>query len=129
MTDEQLIAAAAEARTKAYAPYSHFTVGAALLDENDCLFTGCNIENASYGATCCGERTAIYKAVSAGSRQIRRLAVICGQDEPCMPCGICRQVMSEFAAPDFILLAASPTGKFCRYTLEEILPGAFSLQK
>ena len=125
ITDEQLIAAAASAKEQAYVPYSHFGVGAALIDEQGRVFTGCNIENASYGATCCGERTAIFKAISEGSRQIRRLAVICDQAEPCMPCGICRQVMAEFAAPDFELLAASPSGQFKIYSLQGLLPDAF----
>jgi cytidine deaminase len=127
MADEQLIAAAILARKQAYVPYSRFAVGAALLDENDRLYTGCNVENASYGATCCGERTAIFKAVSEGSRRIRRLAVVCGLDEPCMPCGICRQVMAEFAAPDFELLAACLSGRFRRYKMSELLPDAFGL--
>jgi cytidine deaminase len=125
LTDSELIAVADSARGSAYVPYSRFHVGAALLDENNRLFTGCNVENASYGATCCGERTAIFKAISEGSRQIRRLAVVGDQDEPCMPCGICRQVMSEFAAPDFELIAASPSGSFRRYTINELLPDAF----
>lgn len=125
-TDEQLIAAAAAAREHAYVPYSHFRVGAALADEDGRLFTGCNVENASFGATNCGERTAIFKAISEGSRKIRRLAVVCDREEPCMPCGICRQVMAEFAAPDFVLLAASPSGKYRAYTLDELLPDAFT---
>ncbi len=125
MTDAELIAVADAARQDAYVPYSKFHVGAALLDENDRLFTGCNIENASYGATNCAERTAIFKAVSEGSRQIKKLAVVCDQDKPCMPCGICRQVISEFAAPDFVLLAASPNGECQRYTMDELLPDAF----
>jgi len=128
LKDDELITAAAKARESAYAPYSHFRVGAALLDEKNRLFTGCNVENASYGATCCGERTAIFKAISTGSRKIRRLAIVCDQDEPCMPCGICRQVMAEFAAPDFELLAASPSGSFRRYTMTELLPDAFVLK-
>jgi len=128
LTDEQLVAAASAARGNAYAPYSRFRVGAALLDENNRLFTGCNVENASYGATCCGERTAIYKAISDGSLRIRRLAIVSDRDEPCVPCGICRQVIAEFSAPDFILLAATPSGYSKRYTLAELLPDAFSLK-
>ena len=127
LTDAELIAKASEARLKAYAPYSRFRVGAALVDEQGRLFTGCNVENASFGATCCGERTAIFKAVSEGSRWIRRLAVTGDQNEPCMPCGICRQVIAEFAAPDFELLAASPSGQFKRYSLQAMLPDAFKL--
>ena len=127
ITDQDLIAAASAARQQAYAPYSHFRVGAALLDEKNRLFTGCNVENASYGATCCAERTAIFKAISEGSKTIRRLAVVCDQPEPCMPCGICRQVMAEFASADFLLLAAAPDGQFRAYTLPELLPDHFSL--
>ncbi len=127
--DQKLIDAAAAARQQAYVPYSGFHVGAALEDEQGRIFTGCNVENASYGATCCGERTAIFKAVSEGSQMIRRLAVVCDQEEPCMPCGICRQVMAEFAAPDFELLAASPSGKFRRYSMPELLPDAFSFKQ
>lgn len=125
LSDTELIEVADAARGQAYVPYSHFHVGAALLDENNRLFTGCNIENASYGATNCAERTAIFKAISEGSRRIRRLAVVCDQDKPCMPCGICRQVISEFAGDDFELLAASPSGEFKKYTMAELLPDAF----
>ncbi len=128
-SDEDLVAAAAAAREQAYAPYSGFRVGAALLDEQNRLFTGCNIENASYGATCCGERTAIYKAVSEGARNIKRMAVVGSLPELCMPCGICRQVMAEFAAPDFILLAAAPDGRYQAFSLEDLLPFAFSFKK
>ena len=127
ITDSELIALADGARAMAYVPYSRFHVGAALVDEDGRIFTGANIENASYGATNCAERTAIFKAVSEGSRKIRKLAVVCDQNTPCMPCGICRQVMAEFAAPDFELLAASPDGGFKRYTTNEMLPDAFQL--
>jgi cytidine deaminase len=128
ITDDELIAMADRARSTAYVPYSNFHVGAALVDDQDRVFTGSNIENASYGATNCAERTAIFKAVSEGSRKIRRLAVVCDQSTPCMPCGICRQVMAEFAAQDFELLAASPNGKFRRYTANEMLPDAFRFE-
>lgn len=128
ITDNELIAMADGARGMAYVPYSHFHVGAALIDENGRIFTGSNIENASYGATNCAERTAIFKAVSEGSRKIRKLAVVCDQSTPCMPCGICRQVMAEFATRDFELLAASPTGEFRRYTANEMLPDAFKFE-
>jgi len=127
ITDNELIALADGARSMAYVPYSLFHVGAALVDENGRIFTGANIENASYGATNCAERTAIFKAVSEGSRKIRKLAVVCDQSTPCMPCGICRQVIAEFAAPDFELLAASPNGDCKRYTTNEMLPDAFKL--
>lgn len=129
ITDNELIAMADGARSMAYVPYSHFHVGAALVDDQGRIFTGSNIENASYGATNCAERTAIFKAVSEGSRKIRRLAVVCDQSTPCMPCGICRQVMAEFASADFELLAASPTGEFRRYTAQEMLPDAFRFEE
>lgn len=128
LTDSELVALADGARAMAYVPYSQFHVGAALIDEDGRIFLGANIENASYGATNCAERTAIFKAVSEGSRKIKKLAVVCDQTEPCMPCGICRQVMAEFAAPDFELLAASPNGDFRRYSTDEMLPDAFQLR-
>jgi cytidine deaminase len=123
---EKLIAAAAEARLAAYAPYSRYRVGAALEDTDGRIFTGCNIENVSSGATCCAERTAVGKAISEGSRKIRRVAVVSDEDKPCLPCGICRQVLAEFAAPDFILLAGTPIGRYKILKLDELLPNAFS---
>ena len=128
MTDIELIQLALKARKFAYAPYSDFAVGAALMDDRGRTYTGCNVENAALGATNCAERTAIFKAISEGSRKIQKLAVVCGQDTPCMPCGTCRQVMAEFASDDFELLAASPDGAFKRYTLEQMLPDAFRLK-
>ncbi|NLK89439.1 MAG: cytidine deaminase [Clostridiaceae bacterium] len=127
ITDAELIRLANQAKEMAYAPYSRFHVGAALIDDQDRVFTGCNIENASYGATNCAERTAIFKAVSEGARQIRKLAVVCDQETPCVPCGICRQIIAEFAAADFELLAADPSGHFKRYSQEALLPDAFVL--
>lgn len=125
MTYTKLVAEAIKAKQNAYAPYSNFAVGAALQDEKGQLFTGCNVENVSYGATCCAERTAIFKAISAGSRKISRLAVVCGQDDYCLPCGICRQVIAEFATENFVLLAANQNGTFRALTLNDILPNAF----
>lgn len=127
--DTALVAAALAARGQAYAPYSGFQVGAALIDERGRLFTGCNIENASYGATCCGERTAVFKAISEGARAVKKMAVVGSQPEYCVPCGICRQVLAEFAAPDFLLLAAAPDGRFVAYSLEELLPHRFTFRK
>lgn len=126
-SDSELIHLADAQRQKAYVPYSHFHVGAALITGDGRVYTGCNIENSSYGATNCAERTAIFKAVSEGSRQVSRLAVVCDQDQPCMPCGICRQVIAEFASADFELLAASPNGEYKRYAINELLPDAFRL--
>lgn len=104
MTDQELIIRALIARTKAYAPYSGFAVGAALLGEDGRVYTGCNIENAGFSSTVCAERTAFFKAVSRGTRRFLRIAV-CGFSgrEPeavCTPCGVCRQVMAEFCDPD-----------------------------
>lgn len=96
MTNEALIIEAKKAMAFAYVPYSKFQVGAALLTKNGKLYTGCNIENASFGATNCAERTAIFKAVSEGEKQFDRIAVVSSSGQHTFPCGICRQVMSEF---------------------------------
>lgn len=127
INDHALVMAAVSAQKQAYVPYSNFPVGAALIDEKGRLFTGCNIENASYSATCCAERTAIFKAVSNGSRRINRMAVVCDHDRFCMPCGTCRQVMAEFASDDFVLLAAKPNGQYRCYTINQLLPDRFTL--
>lgn len=122
---ENLSDAAMEAQKRAYVPYSKFRVGAAVLDEDGRIYSGCNIENSSYGATNCAERTAIFCAVAAGARQITMLAVITDDDDYARPCGICRQVMSEFASPDFCLIALKPDRSYIEYTMEEILPCFF----
>jgi cytidine deaminase len=134
-TDEELITLARRAREQAYAPYSGFAVGAAVVDREDRVFTGCNIENASYGATICAERTAVSKAVSEGSRKIRRLVVACGAEEPGLPCGICRQVLAEFADADFLCLcvcgSAPAQGRpdpVLRLTLDDLLPHRFQFR-
>lgn len=134
VSDQELIALARQARNRAYVPYSRFPVGAAVETADGSIYTGCNIENASYGATNCAERTAIFKAISEGARQIRRLAVACTNDVPCMPCGICRQVMAEFAVPDFYCLcAAGPEpgpgepDRVRSLTLDDLLPNRFFL--
>ena len=97
MKYDEIIKKAIEARENAYVPYSKFKVGAALLTEDDTIYTGCNIENASYGATNCAERTAIFKAISEGHKKIKAIAVVGSFEEYTYPCGICRQVISEFA--------------------------------
>ncbi|MDR2044570.1 MAG: cytidine deaminase [Clostridium sp.] len=132
MTDRELIQAAIDARKKAYAPYSRYLVGAALLAGNGCVYTGCNVENASYGATCCAERTALFKAVSEGQTSFRAIAVVGGadgEDPPAYayPCGICRQVLREFAAGDFRVLTARSADEFREHSLAELLPAAFGL--
>ena len=128
MTDKELVARAIDAKDKAWAPYSNFHVGAAILCENGDVFTGCNVENSSYGATICAERTAAVKAVSEGRRDFAAIAVVSDEDEYCMPCGICRQFLADFA-PTLRFLLAKSSGEYKVSTLEELLPGAFRLEK
>ena len=125
----ELMNKAAEAREFAYAPYSHFKVGAALLAKNGKVYTGCNIENAAYTPTVCAERTAFFKAVSEGERDFEAIAIVGGKEGEiapfCAPCGVCRQVMAEFCnAETFKLVLGSPN-KFEVYTLS-VLPFAFT---
>jgi len=127
---KELIGKALEAREAAYAPYSHYHVGAAVSVEDGTIYQGCNIENASYGASNCAERTAVFKAVSDGHRRIRAIAVAGGMadGEPAdyaYPCGICRQVLKEFAAEDFVILVARNPADYKEYGLDELLPFGF----
>jgi cytidine deaminase len=129
MTDLELIKTAIEARKRAYAPYSGFSVGAALLTADGRVFTGCNIENAAFTPTNCAERTAFFKAVSEGVRAFEAIAVVGGKgEEPsefCAPCGVCRQVMAEFCSPDFRVILGNENNQTV-YTLSELLPASFS---
>lgn len=125
MTDAELIAAARLAREQAYVPYSRFPVGAALLAEDGRLYTGCNIENASFGLTNCAERTAIFKMVSDGRRRFTAIAVVGDTEGPCSPCGACRQVMSEFG-PDARVILTNMKGDMVVTSVRELLPGAFT---
>lgn len=120
-----LAQAAIAAKENAYAPYSRFAVGAALLTEAGQLYTGCNIENASYPAGLCAERVALGGAVAAGERRFVALAVAGSGEEFCTPCGICRQMFAEFCQPNLIVLAISGSGRYRRFTLGELLPEAF----
>ena len=124
MTDKELLTLAGEARTHAYAPYSGFAVGAALLCKDGMVYTGCNIENASFTPTVCAERAAFFKAVYDGKREFAAIAVVGGkQGEPdgtAFPCGVCRQVMAEFCKSDFRVI--TPDGV---YPFHQILPHAF----
>ena len=125
-----LLRLAEEMRGYAYAPYSHFTVGAALLGINRKIYTGCNVESASYSPTNCAERTAFFKAVSEGERQFTAIAVSGGREgEPagdfCPPCGVCRQVMMEFCDPDKFLVILGAKGNWKAYLLKELLPMGF----
>ncbi len=123
-----LIATARAVRKHAHAPYSRFTVGAAVLDERGRIHVGCNVENASYGLTVCGERNAIAAAVAAGARRIRAVAIASGARPPAPPCGACRQVIAELGAADTEVLLAGPTGAAEGTTLGALLPRAFSLR-
>ena len=129
MTREALCAAAIEAMKKAYAPYSGYKVGAALLTANGNVYTGCNIENASYTPTVCAERTAIFRALVEGEREFSKIAISGGKagehvSASFPPCGVCRQVLAEFCSGDFEILLAGDTVK--KYTLSELLPASFT---
>ena len=123
--DSELMDMAKEAMKSAYAPYSHFSVGAAVETDDGEVYCGCNIENSSYGATICAERTAISKAVSEGYRRITRIAICDSNNSVAWPCGICRQVMSEFAVEDFYVILED-NGKLSNFFLKELLPNSFS---
>jgi cytidine deaminase len=117
---EQLLAAARAARAAAYAPYSDYAVGAAVLGPDGRVWSGCNVENALYGATVCAERVAVWSAVAAGCRALVALAVVTPSGGP--PCGLCRQVLWEFAGPELPVLVAPPAGEPARYRLGELFP-------
>lgn len=117
---------AIDARENAYVPYSKFKVGAAVLTEDGSIYTGCNIENASYGATNCAERTAIFKAVSEGHKKIKAIAIVGDMSTNTYPCGICRQVIVEFATKDIDIILVKNEEDYVIKTMEEILPGAFT---
>lgn len=123
MDAKELMKIARKARQNAYAPYSHFAVGAALLAESGRVYTGCNIENASYGLTCCAERNAIFAAVGAGERRFKMLAVAADSSEPVAPCGACRQVIAEFGIPLVVMGNLKEAAK--TMTAEELLPYGF----
>lgn len=132
MNDHSLIQAAKNAMTHAWAPYSGFMVGAALLAQDGRVFTGCNIENASFSVTACAERTALFKAVSEGCRSFTALAVVGGKGGVCddfaWPCGACRQALSEFCGEDFRVILWKDDGTMRAFPLGELLPGTFRLK-
>ncbi|MGI6362490.1 MAG: cytidine deaminase [Bacillota bacterium] len=125
-TKERLIQAALAARDKAYVPYSHYPVGAALLTKDGKIITGCNVENASYGLSNCAERTAIFKAISEGERDFAGLAVAVYGKKAASPCGACRQVIREFFADDAEIILVNEEGQGSVFTIAQLLPGAFT---
>ena len=119
-----LVAAATEARGRAFAPYSEFRVGAALLAEDGTVFTGCNVESASYGLTICAERVALVKGISEGRTRFVAVAVVADTERLTPPCGACRQLLWEFA-PDATVTLANLTGLTAQYSMKELLPHGF----
>ena len=126
-----LVEAAVLAARQSYSPYSHFAVGAALLTADGKVYSGCNVENASYGMTICAERVAVMKAVSEGHRKFKALAVVGGQGKAVPPCGACLQVLAEFCSPDFLIYLAPlnvvMSKKIDCLSLKDLLPLAFTL--
>lgn len=138
MNYDELITTAIKMTEKSYAPYSHFHVGAALLDKNGKIWTGCNVENAAYGPSNCAERTAVFKAVSEGVKKFQAIAIAGGAENSdgkvviqdfCPPCGVCRQVLSEFCSKDFKIILVNGKSETKEFTLGELLPQSFSLDK
>ena len=131
MTNAELILEAKKARKNAYCPYSHHSVGAALLTTEGKVYHGCNVENAAYGPTNCAERTAFFSAICAGDRSFSKIAIVGGMEntegnKPCAPCGVCRQVMAEFCdAESFKIILENGENEPLEYTLKELLPLGF----
>lgn len=130
MTDKELLSLAVNAMKKSYSPYSNCKVGAALLCKNGKVFTGTNIENASFSPTVCAERVAVFKAVSEGETEFSKIAVVGGKDGKIngifAPCGVCRQVLREFCDDDFPIILGESENEFKKVTLKELLPLSFS---
>ncbi|MBQ6938104.1 MAG: cytidine deaminase [Clostridia bacterium] len=131
MTKNELVQKATDAMKNAYAPYSKFTVGAALLSKNGKVYTGCNVENSSYGVTNCAERTALFSAIADGEREFCAIAIVGGKNgeiaDFCLPCGVCRQALSEFCGEDFKIYLYNGK-KIKEYKFSKILPLQFELR-
>ena len=125
ISNEELIALAKDARRWAHAPYSNFRVGAALLNSDGRVFTGCNVENSTYGLSMCAERVAIFKAVSDGANEITRIAVVTDHEHIAPPCGCCRQMIWEFASEETEVILANLAGDVRHYRIGDLLPEAF----
>ena len=126
MNDRELLSLAREAARNAYVPYSQFPVGAAVECADGSVFTGCNVENAAFGSTICAERTAIVKAVSEGHTEFLRIAIYGEGKNYCMPCGSCRQFLSEFNDGELEILCCKADGRYVSYRLKELLPYTFN---
>ena len=124
MTDRKLIDMAAEALSNSYSPYSRFKVGAALECQDGTVFTGCNIENAAFGATMCAEASALSAAVCTGKRNFKRIAIVSEGNSYCFPCGTCRQMLVEFA-PELEVLSVRADGRYVSYSISSLLPMSF----
>lgn len=129
MNNNKLIAKSKKAMDYAYAPYSNFKVGAALMTTDGLIYLGANIENSSYSLSCCAERVAIFKAVSDGHLQFKEMAVIGSSEEPISPCGACRQVMVQFFDERVTIYLANTKGDYRKTTISELLPNSFTLEK
>jgi len=126
---KKLLKVAKDARDRAYAPYSNFFVGAAVLSKKGNIYSGCNVENMSYGLTICAERNAVFKMIEAGDREIAEILIIGKTPEPLFPCGACRQVIAEFASPGTKIYMCDESGRAKTSTMAEILPYNFSIFK
>ena len=126
MNNKELIKMAVEQKEKSYSPYSKFKVGSALECEDGTIYTGCNIENSAYSPTCCAERVAIFKAVSDGKTNFKKIAIVSDGEKYIYPCGVCRQVLSEFCDDIEIILALN-NGEYTTTKLKDLLPNSFNL--
>lgn len=126
MVATDLVSLAIGVSKHAYVPYSHFPIGAALKTKDGTIYTGCNIENASFGLTNCGERTAIFKAVSDGHKELAEIAIYGETQEPVSPCGACRQVMAEFFEPSSLVTLIAKNGQTLETTVGDLLPYSFT---
>lgn len=123
---QKLIDAAYKVLGNSYSPYSNFAVAAAVVDENGNIYSGVNVENASYGLTICAERVAVFSAIAGGAKKICAVAVVTRNNDKIMPCGACRQVLAEFCGPDVKVYTGSAVGQLSSFTMDQLLPLAFS---